>query len=141
METVIKYKAFDGREFFEREEAAEHETNLTEAQEIMAKLPAKPEGCDFTNGRGYIQHDNSVLDVKIEFLEFVKRYTDHHWIQQTIDDETVHSSYASRIIGECAPNSIDRMWTRFTCMDNRLREWGQPFYADNPDKAQQVKLN
>lgn len=45
METIIKYKAFDGREFCKREDATEHETNLTEAQSIMAKLPARPEGC------------------------------------------------------------------------------------------------
>ncbi len=144
MEIITKYKAHDGREFLDSDECAVHEQNCTIALGIANKLPGKPSGCDFSNGSGYIQHTrDNVLNVRNEFLEFVKRYTkDISIIQQTIDKGfDAHSSWAGRIIDECTPNSISKHWYRFMCIDAQFREWGQPYYADNPDKAEQVQLN
>lgn len=144
MEKIIKYKAYDGREFLDSDKCADHEQNCTIASGIVNKIPSKPNGTDFSNGSGYIQHDEAnVLAVRNEFLEFVKRYTgDINTIQQTIDEGfSVHPSWAGRMIDECAPNSISKHWYRFMCMDDRFREWGQPFYASNPDSAEQVCLN
>ena len=133
METITKYKAFDGTEYLQESKCIEHESNCKIADSIISKLPAKPDSCDFSSGGGYIQHDyNMLLSVRNEFLEFCKRYTDMKWIQETIDGGfNVDPSWAGRIIGECAPNYISRMWYRFSCVDKKQKEWGQPYYANN----------
>ncbi len=143
MRQVTKYKANDGSEFTDAAECIKHERNCADADEIMSKLPTKPNTCDFSNGGGYLQHDkDTFLVVRNKFCEFAKRYTDHKWIQDTIDNGMdAHPSWVGRMIDECAPRSISKLWYRFMCVDSEFREWGQPYYADNPDKADQTCLN
>jgi hypothetical protein len=144
MKTITKYIADDGMEFINATDCAEHEHNLGLALGIMSLLPKRPESCDFSNGNGYIQHDKDrLLSVRNDFLEFCKRYSDHKWIQETIDKGfDAHPSWAGRILSECLPRSIYKHWHRLSCIDNQFREWGQPYYADHPEQAKnQSKLN
>ena len=143
MEAITKFKAFDGLEFFDAVDCELHETNCNLADSIMKALPEKPESCDFSNGSGFIQHKKeTLLTVRNRFLEFTKRYSDHKFIQQTIDKGfDADASWAGRIIGECAPNTIYNHWSRFSCIDKSFREWGQPFFAKNPEEATQKQLN
>ena len=143
MEKIIKYKADDGLEFTDKSRCTEHEDNCLMAANIMLDLPNIPEGSDFSNGCGYIQHDKDcLLAVRNELLEFFKRYSDHKWIQETIDKGfDAHASYVSRIIGESAPSPISKHWYRFECIDYQFREWGQPYYANNPEEGEQIQLN
>jgi hypothetical protein len=143
MEIVTKYKAFDGSEFTSEAACIQHEQNCNIAEKIMQGIPKEPDGCYFANGSGYIQHDKSkLLQTRNEFIEFCKRYSSHKWLQETIDKGwDAHSSWAGRILDECAPRSINKQWYRFSCIDSNFREWGQPYYANNPDQAKQVRLN
>ena len=143
MKTITKYKAFDGSEFNDKEKCITHEANCRHGLSIISKLPAKPDSCEFSNGGGYIQHDfNEVLNVRNEFLEFCKRFTNHKWIQESIDGGFgVDSSRAGRVIGECTPNSIYKIWYRISCIGKDGREWGQPYYVANPDRAKDIRLN
>jgi hypothetical protein len=143
MRAITKYKADDGVEFFNAAECGKHETNCNEAARIMEQLPAHPKGCDFTNGSGYVQHDkDTLLKVRNEFLEFAKRYTDHRWIQETIDKGFgAHPSAAGRVLGEVLPRSIDKHWGRFCCIDTEFREWGQHYFALNPEAGKQNRIN
>lgn len=143
MEIITKYKADDGVEFLDLIDCELHETNCQLAETIMKVFPPKPGSRDFSNGGGYLQHDVDVLlKTRNRFLEFVKRYSDHKWIQESIDKGLeVDPSWAGRIIGECAPNTIYKHWYRFSCIDKYSREWGQPYYAINPDKGTQKQLN
>lgn len=143
MEAITKYKAFDGLEFNDADACAEHEANCKEADQIMSQLPAHPDTCAFSNGGGYLQHDKDLLlKVRNQFCEFAKRYTDHKWIQQTIDKGfEAHASWVDRLIGETAPRSISKHWYRFMCIDSEFREWGQPYFTKNPNKAEQNQLN
>lgn len=143
MKIIQKYVADDEREFTSQNECAEHEQNIELANKIMANLDKSPDSCDFKNGGGYVQHDSAdLLLVRTEFLKFCQRYTDHKWIQDTIDrGYDVHPSYAGRILSECLPDYIYKHWHRFMCIDHSAREWGQPYFANNPDDAQHFKLN
>ena len=143
MEIITKYKAFDGVEFFDETECRLHEVNCDTARHIMSALPARPEGCDFANGSGYIQHDKELLlKTRNRFLEFSKRYTTAKYIQQTIDmGFDAHPSWAGRVLREVLPRSICKHWYRFETIDEAFREWGQPYYANNPSEAKQVRLN
>ncbi len=143
MQVIKKYKADDGVEFLDANKCKEHEANCKLAKVIMSSLLVKPDSIDFSNGHGYIQHDRSeVLNTRNRFLEFIKRYTDHKWVQATIDGGTdVHPSYVDRMLGESVPTSIWKHWHRFSCIDSQFREWGQPFYANHPEGAKQIQLN
>jgi len=143
MEIITRYKAFDGSEFLDRGKCLTHEDNCNLADNIINKLPSVPDSCDFSNGSGYVQHDyNNLLSVRNEFLEFCKRYTAFKWIQETIDGGfDVDPSWAGRFIDESAPNYISKKWYRFSCIDKKQREWGQPFYANNPEQAENKQLN
>ena len=143
MKVITKYKAYDGVEFTDEKLCHEHERNCDTASNIMVSLPENPDSCDFSNGSGYLQHEAGLLlSVRNEFLEFTKRYTDHKWIQETIDKGfDAHASYESRILGEVLPNSIHKHWYRFSCIDSECREWGQPCYANNPQDGDNLRLN
>jgi hypothetical protein len=58
--------------------------------------------------------------------------------QQTIDNETVHSSYVGRLLGDYGIRPLENAWYRFSCVDKQYREWGQPYFATNPDKGTNV---
>jgi hypothetical protein len=140
METITKFKAIDGKEFTSEIECLKYELLIKRVDEIMALLPKIPkdDGCNFANGGGYIQHEKTTLrNAQIQLLEICKEYIDHKWIQQTID-ETVHSSYVGRLLGDYGIRPLENAWYRFSCVDKQYREWGQLYFATNPDKGTNV---
>lgn len=146
MKTITKYIANDNVEFLNENNCINHERNIEIADYIMTKLPSKPDTCDFSNGHGYIQHNaTTLLQVRNEFLEFFKRYSDHELIQNTIDKGfESHSSWAGRVIDDYGYHSISKHWYRFRCIDSDLREWGQPYYCyseNTPSGDDFVQLN
>lgn len=143
MEIITKYKAVDGSEFNTENQCLDYECLIRKVDNIMKDLPPLPkdEGCEFTNGGGYVQHDKICLrKVKINLLEEIKKHINHKWVQQTIDDENVHPSYVSRLIDDCGIRPLSKAWDRFNCIDELAREWGQPYFANNSDKGKQVKI-
>jgi hypothetical protein len=142
METIQKFKAIDDCEFTNKDECIKYELLIEIVDSIMNTLPKKPDSCSFSNGSGYLQHDKTILrNAKINLLTICKEYIDHDWIQQTIDDENVHPSYVGRLLGDYGIKPLNKAWYRFQCIDSNLREWGQPYYASNPNEAEQVCLN
>lgn len=145
MKVINKYVSNDNIEFSNEVDCRDHELNYLIAYNIINKLEPIPEndGCSFANGNGYIQQDlNNVIDCRNEFLEFVKRYTNFRWVQETIDNPNVNLSWVTRAISDSScPYTIYGMWSRFTCIDKEGKEWGQSFYALNPDQCKQIKLN
>lgn len=146
MEIVTRFKAIDGREFTIKEECRNYELLIERVHNIMALLPKTPEDdCtnNFCNGDGFIQHDkNELRSAKIKILELCKEYIKHDWIQQAIDDENADPSYVDRLIGEQSNISpLNSAWYRFMCIDKMNREWGQPYYALNPERGKMIQLN
>jgi len=140
MKEIAKYKSEDGEEFIIKRECLQHEANCQEIYSIMQQLPERftDNDCSYANGMGYIQHEReNILKVRNQVLEFFKRYTDHKWIQETIDKGfEADSSWAGRVIEEVAPRTIYKHWYRFGCIDSDIREWGQPYYANNTPKGE-----
>lgn len=145
MQTITKYQAFDGREFFDADECQKYENFAERVTLLMKPLGDKPDlpGCEFENGGGYLQHDgDTFLKVRNALLELAKEQIKHRWIQETIDKGMeVHSSYAGRLISECGNRPLHSAWHRIECTDSKFREWGQPYYANNPSEAEQACLN
>ena len=143
METITKFKANDGTEFNDKQKCIDHENLLEEIKEIISKLEPKKVSCDFSNGSGYIlQNPKTFRDVRKSILEIAKRFTDHHWIQESIDKQLeVDPSWAGRIISECCPDCVWKAWSRISCTTNDYKEYGQQYYRNNPEKAKNICLN
>lgn len=145
MKSITKYVANDGTEFNTKADCLRHEALIVEIDEIMSDLPELPkeDGCSFANGSGYIQHKAvTFFMVRERLLKIAKRFTDHKWIDQSIESpRTTHASWAGRIIDECCPRPLSRAWHRIYCTNvQSLREYGQPYYADHENEAKQVEV-
>ena len=139
MRKIQRFQAKDGSEFKTEAECIAYEELCDEVSKVMKTLPPLPKdtGCNFANGNGYIQHDAGKLEIaRVAILKIGQRSAkDPPWLQQTIDDPTIHPSWASRLISEACPSPVRDAWYRFQCIDKKNREWGQPYYANNPDEA------
>ena len=140
MQVIMKYKAKDGTEFDTEGKCISYESLCEEVAGIMAALQGRPEddGCSFANGEGYIQHDVAKVEaVRVSILKIGLRFVQYPpWLQKTIDNPAdTQPSWAGRLISERCPKPVYEAWHRFMCMDTQNREWGQPYYAANPDKA------
>lgn len=144
METITKYKACDGKEFTDSKECIDYKKLIDDVNIIMSQLKPKPnyDNCSFSNGNGFIQHENTkFVKVKNQILELCKKYIDHKWIQQAIDDDSVDLSYVGRLLSDHGIRPLNDAWYRLQCVDHKYREWGQPFYAINPSKGKQIELH
>jgi len=146
VKTVTKYEATDGAQFDNMQDCIAHEDLCKEIDSIMSTLPVRPNNphnCDFENGHGYVQHKAEVFyDVREKLLNIANRIYKHKWFDQSIKDKSVHPGWAGRIIGETS-RPLSKAWYRIMCTDKKFREWGQPYYADNPEQAssqQEIKV-
>lgn len=142
MEIIIKYRAIDGKEFLSEEDCVDHENAIKEISLIMVELVPRPSDISFANGTGYIQHQaGDALRARRKLLEFAAKRVSHHWIQESLDNENIHPSYAARIIGEIGIKKLEKAWNRFKCMTTDFREFGQPYFRDNPEQAKNFRIN
>lgn len=142
MKKISKYEADDGTEFDNEKECLDYENLIKKVDKIMSELPSLPkdDNCEFSNGGGFINHDKTILrKVQINILKEIKKYINHDWVQQTIDNENAHPSYVGRLIDEHYKiRPLGKAWYRFMCIDKFGREWGQVYFANNPEKGKQV---
>ena len=144
MKTVTMYEAADGSRYTKAKQATIRDMIIEKVEEAMAPLGPqfKDEGCHFANGRGWIKHDPAkVKEVKRALIEVGKGPLGWWYDKQlklhgkTLDDlMTCHGSWFGRMLdGSCAP--LERAWSRMCCITEDGREFGQPYYAANPDKT------
>lgn len=144
MEIITKYRATDGKEFTDIQKCMDYENLIDRVNKVMQQLSPKPDlpGCSFENGHGYIQHDRETyLSVRNEILDIASESIDHHWIKQTKEGENVHASWVGRLLDEYNIKPLYKAWNRISCVDKLYREWGQPYFASNPHKGEQIQLN
>jgi len=145
MKTITKYQAEDGKEFTSIAECVEYDGIINNVKLIMADLPQRPDetGCSFENGGGFIQHDKANLNrVRTNLLRQINKHIKHNWIDQAIEDESIHHSWVGRLVSDYSIPPFEKAWYRFMCIDNQGREWGQPYFASNPEKSKnQTCLN
>ena len=137
MQAIQKYRADDGAEFKDDISCIAYEALCAEVAEIMATLPKRPsdDGCQFSNGHGYLQHNaDKFLAARAALLRVGARLYPHKWFDQALADPTVHPSWCGRLIDETS-RPLVAAWHRVMCIDAKFREWGQPYYANNPEAA------
>lgn len=139
MKTKVYYLADDGAELESRAAVKRHNTLLAKIRLAMAPLGSKVKdrGCRFANGGGYRQHKQvDVLKAKAALIAIAKtEVPDKIWEHPP---EEIHPmSFAARLLDD-ASSTLYRAWHRFMCIDERTgREWGQPYYALNPEEGEQ----
>jgi hypothetical protein len=109
MRTDIRlvYIALDGREFPTAETCARYEQDCMEVDAMLSTLEAPPTTSD---GSTYRQQAPGTR----------KRLMD--WCH-------AHKEHCHRDAEPPWSDAMQRLW----CMDNRDREWGQPYFATNPN--------
>lgn len=139
MQTITKYKANDGKEFNSERDAISHESLLSRIDVAMVPLGKTPkdDGCDFANGGGFIQHSRLAVDLaKLALIEL--------WDgDQKTKDAAKISPPSHSIIGRYLSDSnspIYPAWCRLLCIDSEFREWGQPYFAQNPSQGKQFQI-
>jgi len=135
MEVITKYKAVDGVEFYEEQQCADYETLISKTDRIMGSLKLIPDhDSGFGNGKYYIQQTkDSFLIVRKELLELTKTFITHEWVKQSIDDESMSLSYVARLVDDGNIRPLNSAFYRLACIDSSFKEWGQPYYANNPE--------
>lgn len=158
MEEVIvkKYKSFDGLMFDDMHKCSEHETVMRDIKDVTATLEPIPDDMDFTNGHGYIQqfpvHFNFA---KAQALRLAIKYTpdNEDKINGYIKEYTLNARSYSHEPGAFLElmrklkylgtkrQVIIFLCDRFCQTDTKYREWGQMYYALNPEEGKQICLN
>lgn len=142
MKEITRYQADDGTVFDTEEKAIKHDTKSLSIKKIYKLLKPIPEddGCKFANGAGYVQQDPlAVQEFKrqIMLMGAVHHAKMAEWAKNPIE---VHpQSIVGRILCDC-DSLLYAAWSRVMCTDEKGREWGQPYYASNPDKAEQFEI-
>lgn len=151
---VTQYVADDGTVFEDEDSCLKHENLIKRLEPIKRLLDVgfDVEDINFANGSGYCQHDRDNFEkAKTMLLEIaLESFTEsstgpYEWIKTTLekswDDSSIHPSWAARAIDDGCPSLVRKMFYRFYCTDESYREWGQPYFAANPGKGTQKKLN
>lgn len=139
MKPITKYLSEEGTEFSTPEAAQKCDAIQQAVEAALNTLPKLPEEC---NWRGYIQHDPAkFLAVRKALLEIAATVWDHKFIRQSIESDTVDSSWAGRIIGEMDYKTLWRAWNRISSTDKLCREWNQPYFAAHPEEGEQICRN
>lgn len=132
MKQITKFQASDGAEFSTEKNCNDYENIIREVKRIMKPLGPLPKdkSCNFANGRGYIPHDPELVErLKKELVEYGRKVLH-------IDGDVSYGQFG-RYADDSGVSPLYRAWSRLANCDKRGREWGQQFYANNPNEGKQ----
>ena len=148
MKKVEMYETEDGTLFESFEKAQQQSYLLKEVKKLIELIGGFPNdsGCQFINGGGYYQLScKAVEEFDSKAIAIIKK--SEPWIfkgaleKEGLSNETLMKSYG---VGRCLCDSDSVLYTLVSirnCIDSKYRRWGQPYFANNPDKGEQKKLN
>jgi hypothetical protein len=140
---ITKYEAIDGRLFNCEQECKDWDSHILEVRAIIDLLAPLPEekGCNFSNGDGYVQQKKPIVEHAIRAIVRIAK-TDLGVNKKDFLENPF--GYRHSIIGRYIDDGGDlhlyRAWSRFMCMDDQFREWGQPYYASHPHEGKQHEI-
>jgi hypothetical protein len=142
MKTKIKYIAKDETEFNTESEVIEHEYLLDQIILIENTYLNGSQNQKVKDNQGYYQHSKTNLSKGWE--EVIKssrplfKGLDNLYNTPT---ENIHPlGFGGRVISDCG-GPLNKIWWRFSCIDDKGREWQQPYFALNPGTGTEVKIN
>jgi len=133
MKIVTRYEALDGKIFKNLKDCLMYDALFLQCEALLNDLKPLPadESCTFANGGGFIQQDQKVINKITKELKKIA-------INEGIITKD-NLSYIGRILSD---NYIEykplfSVWSRLQQIDPMSREWGQPYFANNPSKGVQ----
>ncbi len=140
MTPITQYKTVDGKIFSTITKAVIYEQALEDQNKILSILNPVPDGTDFLNGCSFVQQEaNAVRQARHDLLTLFSKFIDHKWILQTRDNLETHPSWVAWLIDEYDEYPFKQAWHRLCCIDSQFREWGQQYFANNPEKSEALK--
>jgi len=152
---IEKYRSFDEKLFDDIESCKNHEHLIIDIRSVEMALEPIPKDVNFLNGHGYVQHNPLNFNIAMSSLfELLKSHIndtpENKGVRSAVEDACRVSEHTpekmsnlSRLLEYNGVNSylIALMRDRFNNIDSRLREWGQLYFALNPDAGDQHCLN
>jgi hypothetical protein len=132
MKKITKYQAEDGKVFNTEKECLDYEKIIAKVDAIMKPFGKRPDSCNFTNGSGFLQHNDS------DVSKAKRQITD---LGNDIFKCNANFGFIGRYFDDSGYDCLYSAWGRLSAVDNKSREWGQSYYANNPDSGKQVQLN
>jgi hypothetical protein len=133
-ETIQKYIANDGAEFYNEGKCLKYEAELRLVLAITDRLSS----VNINHGEWY-QHDrNTLREVKRSLFEIVvSKHGESFPEWKKWDAEDVHPcSVVGRVLDDSGRSPVAKAWCRLQRINfDNGREYDQPYYANNPHKA------
>lgn len=122
----------DGREFQSRSQAEKHQKLLERLQQIETLPPRRR---DIAHGK-WIQHPvEQYRKWRMALVKMTKEYFPDTY--PDADPMEIHPhSYMGRVVDDSGPDPLRKQWQRLACTTDDGREFDQPYFALNPDKAE-----
>lgn len=133
MKQVVRYQSDDGTIWLTEGEALKRDSLRAKIKEGLSWLKS----CNESSFEGYYQQSLlQVSKVRILAIELSREeYKSDVW---DVAPEKIDPGMAMRYLPDYCP--INDLWSRLQCIDDKGREWEQPYYVNHPDKTTMVKL-
>lgn len=135
MKQITKYVSDDGVEFASQKNAKAYDLILKKVKLIMVNLVPIPDDINFQNGHGFVKQDAS--KVKASRSKLLKL---GYEVFPGTEKDKVPFSFIGRYFDDSGYNCLYSAWTRLSSIDDQSREWGQPYYAINPNEGEQKEF-
>lgn len=133
MKAITRYLSDDGSTFNIEADCIKYERLSKKVDKLMKGLgkEVEDEGCEFGNGGWYVQHDKQIVKKAKENIVILAKK------ELKIEENYKFGSFIGRYIDDSGVNCIKNAYSRLQCIDIKGREWGQPYFAFNPNKGVQ----
>jgi hypothetical protein len=138
MKKIEMFQAKDGRNFDNRRDCLQYEKTIDRLTVIFNQLSPLPndDDCRFSNGHGFIQHDRNVYN------KVVSEFYSAACLFHTGLGKFAYNSYGFWRTLDDTNSLFYRFGFRLLNIDETtMREYGQPYYKNNPDKITGGCLN
>jgi hypothetical protein len=142
MKTKTIYVADDGVEFTDFTSCANYKELCEIVDFYMRQLPKAPNTSSFQAGKGYIQHDIATVKlVRNKIIKFLHQACGGTFNLESATNGVLHPSYISYHSDHIKEKCLKNAWYRFQCMTEEFKEYGQPYFCNNPDQAKNFCIN
>jgi len=132
---IRKFVADDGTEFTSEVACLGHESLCNEIASIVSRLnPGTEKHGEFVQQSGPVALGVQ-RDLVLIFERLHPKMVDHHteWAREAT--RPAGMTLIGRYMDDCGPSPLYAAWHRIMRMDHQFREWDQPYFAIQADKA------
>lgn len=137
MKAITKFQALDGTEFSDKDKCCNYELLCEEIAKLMEPWPEVN-----VKGTGFVQADKAtVLRIQRSMVAIFERdhWKDRHTRWAAEADVPAGMTLIGRYVDDAGVGPERRVWGRLALLDKMFRQYEQPYYAIQADKAMDDK--